>query len=120
MFAVFSFVLAITGNSSTQSKRASSKPNKEQVKRKRSKKILEEFGDKLKQQLQQEAEKIEQEQLKEQEKKDRLEALSIRERILLKMKENPEASPEDILTEEEMDELMIMIIEDFLINDYDN
>ena len=114
IFAVFSFVLALTGNSSTQSKRATSKPNKEQIKRKRSKKILEEFGDKLKQQLQQEAEKIEQEQLKEQEKKDRLEALSIRERILLKIEEKPEASPEDILTDEEIDEFIAMLIEALL------
>ncbi len=114
IFAVFSFVLTLTGNSSTQSKRASSKPNKEQLKRKKSKKILEEFGDKLKEQLQQEAKKIEQEPLKEQEKKDRLEALSIRERILLKIEENPEVPFEDILTDEEIDEFMAMLIEALL------
>jgi len=105
LFLAFSFMLTIMGINLPQSKRG------KEIKQKQSQDFLDEYGDKLKQMQQQEMERLRKEQLEGQKKKELLESLSIRERILLKIEENPMASLEDILTEEEMDELIEMILE---------
>jgi hypothetical protein len=82
-----------------------------EVKRQQSKKFLDEYEKRLVQQQQEELDSLQREQLAEQEKRERLESLSIRDRILLKLRENPGALLQDILTEEEMEELAIMLLE---------
>ncbi|MFE1744150.1 hypothetical protein [Coleofasciculus sp. H7-2] len=82
-----------------------------EVKRQQSKKFLDEYEKRLIQQQREELNSIQREQLAEQEKRERLESLSIRDRILLKLRENPGTLLENILTEEEMEELAIMLLE---------
>ncbi len=82
-----------------------------EVKGKRSKKFLDEYEDILIHVQQTEVERIQREKLEEQEKEARLQSLSIRERILLKIRDNPGSLLEKILTEDEMEELALMILE---------
>lgn len=82
-----------------------------EVKRQQSKNFLDEYEDMLIKMQQEEMERLQHERLEEQEKKKRFESLSIRERILLKIRENPGALLEDVLTEDEMEELYLMILE---------
>lgn len=84
---------------------------RQEVKRQQAKKFLDEYEDMLIKLQQEEMERLQHERLEEQEKKNRFESLSIFERILLKIRENPEALLKDILTEDEMEELSIMIFE---------
>ncbi|HAX79718.1 MAG TPA: hypothetical protein DCY88_28760 [Cyanobacteria bacterium UBA11372] len=122
-FSIIAFTLALGGVSLPQpryipkpgGRKINPKQAKEQirreVKRKQSKKFLDEYEDMLMRLQQEEMERLQREQFEEQEKKERLESLSIRERILLKIRENPGSLLEDILTEEEMEELIFMILE---------
>ena len=81
-----------------------------EVKGKRSKKFLDEYEDILIHVQQTEVERIQGEKLEER-RKVGLQSLSIRERILLKIRENPSSLLEKILTEDEMEELALMILE---------
>lgn len=123
LFATIAFALALGGVRLPEPRfipqsgrrRINTKEAKKQiireVKGKRSKKFLDEYEDILIHVQQTEAERIQGEKLEEQEKKARLQSLSIRERILLKIRENPVSLLEKILTEDEMEELALMILE---------
>jgi hypothetical protein len=122
-FMILAFAFALAGvnlpkpryNPPSGRKRVNVEQAKEQirqeVKRKQSKKFLDEFEQTLLQLQQEEMQRLEREHFEEKEKKERIEALSIRERILMKIRENPGALLEDILTEDEMEELALMILE---------
>ena len=121
-FAIVGFSLALVGvtlpeikKSHSAHKKINPKQVKEkirrEVKQKQSKKFLDEYEKRLTQQKHEELDRIEREHLAEEEKKERLKSLSIRDRILLKLRENPGALLEDILTEEEMEELASMLME---------
>jgi hypothetical protein len=122
-FAIIGFGLALAGVNLPQprytrqptGRRVNPKEAQEkirrEVKRQQSKKFLDEYEDMLMKLQQEEMERLQRERLEEQEKKERLEYLSIRERILLKIRENSGALLEDILTEDEMEELALMILE---------
>lgn len=125
-FAIIAFILAFAGvtlpqpssNYSSSRRRVNPKQAKEQIRReikqKQSKEFLNEYENILRQHQQAEMERLKQERLEEQERKNLVESLSIRDRILLKIQGNPGVLLEDILTEDEMEELALMILEALL------
>lgn len=80
----------------------SGRPSKDSVGKKESHQFLDEHEKQI--------EKV----IQETRNKNDLESLSLRERILTKLRKNPDALLEEILTEEEMEELLEMIIEALL------
>lgn len=89
---------------------------KNQIRRERAEKFLDDNESVLLQLQQENLERLQKEQVEEQEKQNRLASLSMRDRILLKMKENPGALLEDIFTEDEMEELALMLLEALMDN----
>ncbi|WP_071189754.1 US12 family protein [Trichormus sp. NMC-1] len=121
-FAIFGMSLAMVGirlpKFQQSHKPRYKKPNqkipnkiKEEIEKKTSEELLKEYEKKLIHQQEEQLKRLEREQIKEEEKKEIREFLSIREQILLKLRENPGARPKDILTEEEMEELATMLFE---------
>ncbi len=79
------------------------KPSKDSVRKKKSDQFLDEHK--------KEIEKV----IQETKNQNDLDSLSIRKGILMKLAQNPDALLEDILTEEEMEELVEMLIEALLL-----
>jgi hypothetical protein len=120
LMILITFIFALTGTKfSTGTYKASRKVNikkakdgiRREVQKQESKKFLNEYEKVLMQLQLDEREKLQQENIGEVEKQERLKSLSIRDRILLKIKDNPGALLEDFLDEEEQDELSLMILE---------
>jgi len=88
-----------------------------EVKQQQSNKFLDEYEQLLLQRQKEELERLQREQITETDKKERFESLSIRDRILEKLRNSPSASLESILTEEEMEELIFMLLELLLEGD---
>jgi hypothetical protein len=89
-------------------------PSKKDVERQKSKDFLEGGGKELFDAQQEEEEKLSRKYSLSQEDQDRLETLSIREKILRKIQNSPDALLEHILTDDEIEELMVMILESML------
>jgi hypothetical protein len=85
-----------------------------QIRDQRSDEILDQAGKILEKRQQQERVRLQKERFEEKDKQELINSLSIRDRILMKLKENPAESLEEILTEEELEELAEMLIEALL------
>lgn len=86
----------------------------DRIRNMRSEDVLDEFREQIDEDEVEKVNKIEQERSEERRDEDRFASLSIRGRVLLKLRENPGALLEEVLTPEEMEELALMILEALL------
>jgi hypothetical protein len=86
----------------------------QEIQKEQANKFLDKHERLLKQRQQEEMERVQREPIDEKQKQEILNSLSIRDQIIIKIRENPGALLEDILTEDEMEELVFMILEAFL------
>jgi uncharacterized membrane protein YgaE (UPF0421/DUF939 family) len=81
------------------------------IRKQKPKDFLEEQEKLLVQKQEEERERLEHKKISNVEKEERLKSLSIRERILKKLRESSSLPLEEVLSEEELEELILMIIE---------
>jgi hypothetical protein len=109
-WSIIGFSLALAGVRLPKIRPSVNQDERERIRHQKSKDIDEQKKREMEQRIEEEKEKAEREN-DEEKKQEILESISIRERILQKIKENPFASYEDYLTDEEIDELCYMLLE---------